>query len=525
MDQSGIQLYTADGKARNLPVPSADPNDPLNMSSHRQRVLLAALCVFAITGFGVVQTTPLFFGNLIQEYMVQSRGTFNPARIIDLASYTSLCMGMGNFFFVPLSMAVGRRTTLLLCNVLLLASIIWAAKSTSFSSHLGARCLQGLTAGVADCLLPIMALDVSFLHLRSKRLVFYWVATAAGPSLLLIPIPFIISNANDNWRVAYYFWTGFAGMSLVLVFCFVPETLFSRQGVQISGEVQVSDSYGTYRTFASSKDARAAGFDVAEADHQAEATRNAADKPSFLGRLAPMPIPKSAFKKFLMTYADMATCLLSPGVIWALLFNSFVFAGIVVLSLTYAQQLEQPPWHFSPSTVGTVQAGAAIGAVLGLCIGEVAEPLSRFFTRRNGGKREPEHVLPNFLFPSVMAALGLVLYGVIAAHPSRYHWIGVHIAFGIFSFGFCALSAISGVWLGELLPHKSGPAIVLVCGGRNALSFAYSHYFNSWQGSIGFMEVYVMFGSVLLGLGLLSIPLFFLNKQIRKLMSGVKWLG
>jgi hypothetical protein len=44
------------------------------MSPHRQRVLITAISVFAITGFGVVQTTPLFFGNLIQEYMVQSRG-------------------------------------------------------------------------------------------------------------------------------------------------------------------------------------------------------------------------------------------------------------------------------------------------------------------------------------------------------------------------------------------------------------------------------------------------------------------
>jgi hypothetical protein len=370
-----------------------------------------------------------------------------------------------------------------------------------------------------------MALDVSFLHLRSKRLVFYWVVTAAGPSLLLIAIPFIVSSANNNWRVAYYFWTGFAALALILVFFFVPETLFHRQAAHVSGMVHVTDSYGTHRTFASPEDARAAGFDVGEIENYDETARDTYTQPSFASRLAPMPIKKGAVAKFFTTYADMAACLLSPGVVWALLLNSFVFAGIVVLSLTYAQQLELPPWHFSSSTVGTVQGGAAVGAVLGLCIGEVAEPVSRFFTRRNGGKREPEHVLPNFIVPSVVAALGLVVYGVVAAQPGKYRWIGVHIAFGLFSFGFCALSAISGVWLGELLPHKSGPAIVLVCGGRNALSFAYSHYFSSWKGSIGFMEVYVMFGSILLGLGLLSIPLFFVNKHIRKLMAGMKWLS
>jgi hypothetical protein len=71
---SGVQLYSANGKHRNIPVPSADPQDPLNMRPHRQRLLLAALCIFAATGFGVIQTTPLFFGNLVQEYMVQSKG-------------------------------------------------------------------------------------------------------------------------------------------------------------------------------------------------------------------------------------------------------------------------------------------------------------------------------------------------------------------------------------------------------------------------------------------------------------------
>jgi predicted MFS family arabinose efflux permease len=61
-------------------------------------------------------------------------------------------MGLGNFFFVPLSMALGRRFAFILSNIIFVASIIWAAKSQSFESHLGARCLQGLTAGISDCL-------------------------------------------------------------------------------------------------------------------------------------------------------------------------------------------------------------------------------------------------------------------------------------------------------------------------------------------------------------------------------------
>ena len=69
-----------------------------------------------------------------------------------LASYPSLCMGVGNFLFVPLSVMLGRRAVFLFSNILMLAAIIWAAKSDNFTSHLAARCLQGLTCGISDCL-------------------------------------------------------------------------------------------------------------------------------------------------------------------------------------------------------------------------------------------------------------------------------------------------------------------------------------------------------------------------------------
>jgi MFS family permease len=65
-------------------------------------------------------------------------------------------MGVGNFLFVPISMMVGRRAVFLFNNVLMLVAIIWAAKSDNFTSHLAARCLQGLTCGISDCLVSYL---------------------------------------------------------------------------------------------------------------------------------------------------------------------------------------------------------------------------------------------------------------------------------------------------------------------------------------------------------------------------------
>ena len=49
--------------------------------------------------------------------------------------------------------------------------------------------------------------------------------------------------------------------------------------------------------------------------------------------------------------------------------------------------------------------------------------------------------------------------------------VGVHAAFALYYCAFVALSAITSVWVAEISPRRAGPAIVLVCGGRNAISF------------------------------------------------------
>jgi hypothetical protein len=69
-----VLLYDEDGRPQNIPVPSSDPNDPLNFSIWRQRFILTVVCIYAIAGFGIVQTTPLFFGGLIREYKQQTGG-------------------------------------------------------------------------------------------------------------------------------------------------------------------------------------------------------------------------------------------------------------------------------------------------------------------------------------------------------------------------------------------------------------------------------------------------------------------
>lgn len=69
-----LRLFDSSGHVRKIPIVSVNPADPLTWSSWQRCLVLMSLCIFGIAGFGVVQSTPLFFANIIKEYEQETRG-------------------------------------------------------------------------------------------------------------------------------------------------------------------------------------------------------------------------------------------------------------------------------------------------------------------------------------------------------------------------------------------------------------------------------------------------------------------
>jgi hypothetical protein len=246
----------------------------------------------------------------------------------------------------------------------------------------------------------------------------------------------------------------------------LPETLFPRAAALIDGQVIVVDNYGHVTVLAAE--------DTVLSTQGQTSTQNGSDASSlWLRSLRPVKYQEHGVRNFFTTYAEMGLSLLNPSIFWVLILNTILFGGLVSQSLTYSTQLALPPWNFSSAAVGTAQAGSFFGALVALAIsGATVDKVSGFLTKRNDGVREPEHILPNFILPTLLGFAGMVIYGVIGGNPQKYAWIGVHISFGLYYCAFVAISAITGVWIGEASPHWSGAALVLVCGGRNALGFS-----------------------------------------------------
>jgi hypothetical protein len=108
-------------------------------------------------------------------------------QISQLGTLPSLFVGLGGCFTVPIAMAIGTRPTILTCAILALVCIIWGAASKGADrglwSHLGARCVLGLSAGAIESLGPLIIQDLNFIHHRNSRFAILWSAAVSPISL------------------------------------------------------------------------------------------------------------------------------------------------------------------------------------------------------------------------------------------------------------------------------------------------------------------------------------------------------
>ena len=82
-----VRLFDNDGNIRKIPVPSKNPTDPLTWPTWKRCLVLLSLGVFGVTGFGVIQSPPLFFSQIIAEYERETRGVRKNASIIEYCSF------------------------------------------------------------------------------------------------------------------------------------------------------------------------------------------------------------------------------------------------------------------------------------------------------------------------------------------------------------------------------------------------------------------------------------------------------
>ena len=213
------------------------------------------------------------------------------------------------------------------------------------------------------------------------------------------------------------------------------------------------------------------------------------------------------------------------------------FIGVVLAALFLG-----PPLWFGPAETGYMYTGAFIGSIIGLVIcGLVADRSANIMIKWNKGKYEPEFrivlVLPQMLF----CGIGLYGFGYVTEDTERYGWLPTEVFFMFVLIGMVVGTVVSALYVVDA--HRESTPVRRSCCVypeltfssrlgqisveiftcllifKNMFCFVLTYFAYDWVIHIGPKHVFVILGSIQVGLCMLSVPMCefsFLNSTFPK---------
>ncbi|KAH8647755.1 major facilitator superfamily domain-containing protein [Xylariales sp. PMI_506] len=509
----GDVLLVANDEVRRVPVPTNDPNDPLNAPQWRKITIAANCCWFAIFSLLCISGIGTFLETLIMMYMPQGK-TVN--EVVGLSTYPTMVMALGSFGLLPLAFVVGRRPIFLFCVVLALIMVIVAGTSNDFNTHFAARIILGLATGATESLLPLILSDISFLDERSFYFGMYWSSQNAINAGLQIALSYMV--AASSWRWYYWLFAITLGFGILTAFFFLPETRFQRPLAMVNGYVVHTDDFGHTHFLTTEEAIDRFGEEGAAALSQGNGEGAFTEKTTFLQTLKPwtnVSSPAEGFKIWVQAYVSIAQSLTSPGVWFALLASSITLGIGVAISLVYSTILEES-FGWSAASVGLFNVGIIPAAMLAMVYsGWGADKINVWLAARNGGVHKPEHHLIHLILPFLTGSIGIIVFGIVANEPEKYSAWGLVVAWGIFEFAFTAVIITTTTFAAEVIPDSPGAAMVPVIGGKNIISFAASYGLIPMLAKWSYLKSFMILFGTFAGIFALGIPIYILNPKWR----------
>jgi len=397
---------------------------------------------------------------------------------------------------VPMANKFGRRPVYILSYAIYLACAIWLLFEYSYGGFLAGRLILGFGSGAAETIAPITISDIFFLHERGTIMALYTAFLSIGVAFGII-ISGLITIDHD-WRVIYQVSIALVGFVLLLAFFSFPETAFKRDQCDFAtGSPQAS-----VEKVEASHDVERSGSPVAEVPK----------KESYLSSLKIFHqtlTEESLLKLFLRPLGLI--CL--PPVLWAALVQS-VTIGFIVAVTSNVDPAFASAYGFESWQIGLCFIAAIIGSLLGIFAGgHLSDWTADYFTRRNGGIRDPEMRLPAMIPSLITTPLALILYGV--GIQKQLHWICPTIGLGLLNFSISQGTNVCLVYVIDGYRPVAGEITLAVMGFKSLFGFLLSFYTNTWVAESGYLNAYGAMAGISAAVILTWIPLYFWGKQIR----------
>ncbi|KAI1848466.1 hypothetical protein JX265_008752 [Neoarthrinium moseri] len=475
-----------------VPQPTDDPHDPLNWSPMWKGIAMGCATMLSVTlNLGPLANAPLF-----GDYMKEWNCTLEEA--VQFTGVTILVLGFSNFLWVPLAATFGRRPVMIFSTLICAVSSIWRAQATSYNSFMGAAILNGVAAGPCETLQPQIIADIIFLHDRGKYQTLYF--TMYFGSLMVGPIIAGSMAFNLGWRSFWWLNTGLLFLSLIVSLAF-PETRYHR--VYDSNPRVAPEPLTQPLETGSQKgktDPNAIEHSEQDKDSLGSAAKDGGLAPvlthqdPWLGRGKPS---KAQFRLYQPFSKDQVKVLLRelwvpwylhlfPIVEFASFAVSFTASGFLVANLSETQVFAAPPYNYSAQTIGLFNLAILAGALIGLFTnGPWSDWVAAYFTKRNGGIREPEMRLPAMIPYVFILIIGTVVMAV--GYDDHWAWqVIVIVGWGCLGIQVAALPAIASTYAIDSYKPATGSLFVAITVNKNVWGYGVSKFLTPWAESSGF---------------------------------------
>lgn len=514
LSKDGIEL---------IPRPSADPEDPLNWSERRKKISAIMVVVYTLgTGFASTFHYPIL--GVIAEDMNLSINT-----MVQGTGVTFLFLGWSCLLWQPIATTFGRRGVYLISTLAMVPLMVWSAYMETLADWYASRILIGIMLSPIESLPEVSVPDIFFAHNRGAWMGLY-VFILFGSNFLGPLVAGWFTQAY-GWRWCMNFGAMVIGLTFVILYFGMEETMYVRGTLEGMDDPSASVTDGVAEPVLASEPVVASEKQepkTSPGSSDIEATAQPTGFPaprSYVQKLNPFvnlpgrPSTKAMFKGM---YVPLLILIQFPTVVWAGFIYGINLSWYNVLNGTIAPIMGDAPYNWTTGEIGSLYTGPIIGAALGsIWAGVVADKITLWMARRNNGIREPEQRLWILALSSILSCVGLITWGVGAAHD--VHWAGLAVALGILTFSVVTGGSVAlsyNVDCFKDISHESTTAIIIV---RNTLGFAISYGITPWYTNMGLQNCFIMAGFLSLGCTGTFLFMIWKGKDLRRWSAPRYW--
>ncbi|KAK5222111.1 hypothetical protein LTR72_006368 [Exophiala xenobiotica] len=450
--KSGAVYKTRNGLEL-IPTPSNDPNDPLNWPFMWKMSVLICVCLSSLmVAFSAAGIIP-GFTEIAEAYHTSIN------RVAYLVSVHVLWLALGPIIWSALCDTYGRRPVYLSSMLIQTVASIGCAKAPSYGVQIFTRMLQGFGASGSIAVGAGSIADIFFLHERGLyNGIWIWIAQS-GP--FVAPMVTGILIQETNWRWSLWLMAILCGAILVVMFFFLPETLYIRNLEDVDHIPTGEEVKHRKRLFAQTS----------------------------FGRISPRPLDFIEFFRplYMLRYPSVGLMALA----W--------MAGVAMPDIGISNIIPLAyggVYGWGPAGQGYANAGFLVGSFLGeVTAGNVSDFYIRWRVKKNGGVFVPEMRLHCMIPGLVIMPFALAGFGATIQHKT--HWMGPTAMMALTIFGYQQLVSL-GMAYGIDCYKPQAPyvaAAMVFC--RQLFGFTVNYWLLPWVENSGFQNSYIAQGAVL----------------------------